>query len=60
VGGGTRECVEEGTKLTPMRATRNFEQRSKVYALGELWLAYADGETEAQLVADAPSEDAAQ
>jgi predicted ATPase len=56
----TRPSVEEGTKLTPMRATRNFEQRSKVYALGELWLAYADGETEAQLVAEAPSEDAAQ
>lgn len=56
----TRPSVEEGTKLTPMRATRNFEQRSKVYALGELWLAYADGETEAQLVEGASSEDAAQ
>ncbi|MCU0676756.1 MAG: ATP-binding protein [Myxococcota bacterium] len=56
----TRPSVEEGTRLTPMRATRNFEQRSKVYALGELWLAYADGDTEAQLVSNGSNEDAAQ
>lgn len=57
----TRPSVEEGTKLTPMRETRNFEQRSKVYALGELWLAYADGETEQLLISDGtPEEDAAQ
>lgn len=45
---------EEVTLVTPikgpdgkhsrlMKDTPNFEQRAKVYMLGELWLAYADG-----------------
>jgi hypothetical protein len=33
-----------------MRQTRNFEERSKAYSLGELWLSYADGNTETELV----------
>ena len=37
---------EEGTNVTLMKDTPNFEKRSKVYALGELWLAYADGNTD--------------
>jgi ABC-type uncharacterized transport system ATPase subunit len=43
---------ERGTIGTPLPRTKNFEQRSKVYALGELWLNYADGELESELVAD--------
>jgi predicted ATPase len=40
---------KDGTKLRPLRETPHFEERSKVYALGELWLAYADGTSEAAL-----------
>jgi predicted ATPase len=43
---------ERGTIATPLSRTKNFEQRSKVYALGELWLNYADGEFESDLVAE--------
>lgn len=39
-----------GTVATPMTRTQNFEERSKVYALGELWLSYADGNQESRLV----------
>ncbi|MDI3283806.1 ATP-binding protein [Polyangium sp. 15x6] len=45
----TRPSLEEGTKVTPIKDTPNFEKRSSVYALGELWLAYADGNVEAPL-----------
>jgi predicted ATPase len=38
-----------GTKLRALKQTPHFEERSKVYALGELWLSYADGTTEAPL-----------
>lgn len=38
-----------GTRITPMQATPNFAARSKVYALGELWLSYADGMLESEL-----------
>lgn len=41
---------EEGTKFTPIKDTHNFEKRSSVYALGELWLSYADGKTEETLL----------
>lgn len=41
---------EHGTRATPMAATKNFAERAKVYALGELWLSYADGEVEGELV----------
>jgi energy-coupling factor transporter ATP-binding protein EcfA2 len=40
----------EGTKLTLMKDTTNFEKRSSAYALGELWLSFADGESESRLV----------
>jgi predicted ATPase len=43
---------ERGTICTPMTATKNFAQRSKIYALGELWLSYADGNFESELVSD--------
>jgi len=43
---------EKGTIATPLPQTKNFEQRSKVYALGELWLNYADGDLESELVAE--------
>ena len=47
---------DKGTQVTPMTATKNFAQRSKVYALGELWLSYADGDLEAELTG--PSDEA--
>jgi energy-coupling factor transporter ATP-binding protein EcfA2 len=42
--------AEAGTQATPIRESPSFAARSKVYALGELWLSYADGETEAALL----------
>jgi energy-coupling factor transporter ATP-binding protein EcfA2 len=39
----------KGTELHPIKETPHFEERSKVYALGELWLSYADGKAEAPL-----------
>lgn len=39
----------EGTKATLMKDTPNFAERSEVYALGELWLSYADGGLETPL-----------
>lgn len=41
---------EEGTKVKLMRDTPDFERHSKVYALGELWLSYANGSDEAALL----------
>lgn len=49
---------ERGTICTPMTATKQFAARSKVYALGELWLAYADGDLERELVPE-PTQDTA-
>jgi predicted ATPase len=43
---------ERGTIATPLSRTKNFAQRAKVYALGELWLNYADGDFESELVAE--------
>jgi energy-coupling factor transporter ATP-binding protein EcfA2 len=45
---------EHGTRATPMKDTANFEERSKVYALGELWLSYANGDDEAPLIQGGP------
>lgn len=45
--------AERGTICTPMIETKNFAERSKIYALGELWLSYADGELERELVGPA-------
>jgi predicted ATPase len=44
----TRDAIK-GTILHPMKDTPHFAERSKVYSLGELWLSYADGKTEAPL-----------
>ena len=41
---------ETGTKVTLLADTPDFEARSKIYALGELWIAYANGEDEAPLL----------
>jgi predicted ATPase len=43
---------QTGTIATPMTKTKNFAERSKVYALGELWVSYADGNMEAKLVGE--------
>lgn len=45
----TRPSLAQGSQCTPIRETHNFAQRNGVYALGELWLAYSDGEQEAPL-----------
>ncbi len=41
---------EAGTKVTRLLDTPDFEARSKIYALGELWIAYANGTDEAPLL----------
>lgn len=41
---------EEGSQARALQDTPNFEERRKVYALGELWLSYANGEDEAPLL----------
>ncbi|MBC7977193.1 MAG: AAA family ATPase [Myxococcales bacterium] len=43
---------DKGTYATRMDRTKHFQQREKVYALGELWLSFADGIAESDLVAD--------
>lgn len=45
-----------GTQTRRISDTKDFAKRSKVYALGELWLSYADGGTEANLVDQKPEE----
>jgi len=39
----------EGTRVTPIKDTPDFAERSRVYALGELWVSYADGTYEEPL-----------
>lgn len=41
---------EAGTRVTLIKDTPNFEERSKVYALGELWVSYANGKDEGALL----------
>ncbi len=41
---------EAGTKVTPIVETHNFAKRSSIYALGELWLSYANGVDEEPLL----------
>jgi predicted ATPase len=48
----TTRHPEEGTRATPLKETPSFEERAKVYALGELWLAYANGDDEAPLLGE--------
>lgn len=45
---------EKGTQVTRIDKTPGFEDRAKVYALGELWLSYADGEYEKPLLEGGP------
>ena len=40
----------EGTVTRLLKDTANFEERREVYALGELWLSYANGEDEQDLL----------
>lgn len=40
----------EGTKVARIQATPDFAERFKIYALGELWIAYANGVDEAPLL----------
>jgi ABC-type branched-subunit amino acid transport system ATPase component len=41
---------ERGTQARCIKDTADFDERSKVYALGELWLSYANGNDEAPLL----------
>lgn len=43
---------EKGTTAVRLDKTPNFEDRSKVYALGELWLSYANGDDEGPLLSE--------
>ena len=43
---------EQGTICTPMVETKHFQTRKEIYALGELWLSFADGDLERELVPD--------
>lgn len=42
---------DKGTMVRRLSDTPNFAERSKVYALGELWLSYANGDDEGPLLA---------
>jgi predicted ATPase len=44
----------QGTQVKLLSETPNFQARSEIYALGELWLSYCDGDTEAPLFAASP------
>lgn len=43
---------KQGTQVRLLSSTPHFAERSKVYALGELWLSYANGLDEAPLLRD--------
>lgn len=43
---------QSGTRATRLDRTKHFQQRKQVYALGELWLSFADGIEETALVSD--------
>jgi hypothetical protein len=40
---------EKGTEVRAIKDTPNFEERSRVYKLGELWISYANGVDEKPL-----------
>lgn len=42
--------TREGTQVKRIKDTPDFEERFKIYALGELWIAYANGDDEAPLL----------
>ncbi len=52
----TRPSNEVGTQVVTLKDTPNFHERSSVHSLGELWVSYADGETEAPLLQGQPRE----
>ncbi len=41
---------EGGTKVVRLSETKDFAERSRIYANGELWLSHADGNEEKDLV----------
>jgi predicted ATPase len=41
---------DRGTHCIPIHRTKGFDERIKVYALGELWLSYANGMDESPLI----------
>ncbi len=43
-----------GTKVKLLKDVPGFEEKSKVYLPGELWLSYADGKMEASLLEGKP------
>jgi predicted ATPase len=45
-----KRTAAEGTTTTLIKDTPNFAERAKVYALGELWVSYANGTDEAALL----------
>lgn len=45
-----RRRTKEGTQVKRIQDTPDFEERFKIYALGELWIAYANGDDEAPLL----------
>ena len=48
--------VEKGTIVRPITQSHDFDIRKKIYALGELWLSYADGDAEGPLFGEGDDE----
>jgi predicted ATPase len=48
----TTRDPKTGTRVTRLDRTHNFAERARVYHPGELWVAYADGDTEAALLGE--------
>lgn len=48
----TTRDPKTGTRVTRLDRTPNFAERARVYNPGELWVAYADGDTEAALLGE--------
>jgi predicted ATPase len=48
----TTRDPKKGTRVVRLDRTPNFAERARVYHPGELWVAYADGDTEAALLGE--------
>jgi predicted ATPase len=48
----TTRDPKTGTRVVRLDRTPNFAERARVYNPGELWVAYADGDTEAALLGE--------
>lgn len=48
----TTRDPQSGTRVVRLDRTPNFAERARVYHPGELWVAYADGDTEAALLGE--------